>query len=81
MITKFMHMLFSKTFHRRIDHSLARSSLMLAVVAAAALADEVIAQVRSRGFRTAWAHSCPGVCDGMSAVGESRHRIPRRIPD
>jgi hypothetical protein len=22
-----------------------------------------------------WAHSCPDVCDGTSAVGESRHRV------
>jgi hypothetical protein len=26
-----------------------------------------------------WHIAAPDVCDGTSAVGESRHRIPRRI--
>ena len=31
-------------------------------------------------FHTALAHSAPDVCNGTSAVGESRHRISRCVP-
>src|SRR6266851_1795134 len=30
-------------------------------------------------FVSYWPIAAPDVCDGTSAVGESRHRIPRRI--
>jgi hypothetical protein len=40
---------------------------------------EIFGIVRFSTFATISAHSCPDVCDGTSAVGESRHRIPRRI--
>jgi len=46
-----------------------------------AVADQVVwsATVLLFTCRSVWHIAAPDVCDGTSAVGESRHRIPWRI--
>ena len=54
---------------------------LLAEIDAAAKARIRIAPLRgySLGNVALWHIAAPDVCDGTSAVGDSRHRIPKRI--